>query len=98
VEQSEKPSRDLAAIVVPQVGQLVDSGDAYDPYRLVDGEGAVVEAVAEYFRDLQAAGRSTATLRPMAWIWCAGSGSCGLAVSSGGGRRGSRLGTFAVGW
>jgi site-specific recombinase XerD len=45
------------------VGQLVDSGDAYDPYRLVDGEGAVVEAVAEYFRDLQAAGRSTATLR-----------------------------------
>lgn len=45
------------------MGQLVDTGEAGDPYRLVDGDGAVVEAVTEYFRDLQAAGRSTATLR-----------------------------------
>ncbi|MGW3473382.1 hypothetical protein ACWDKQ_34130 [Saccharopolyspora sp. NPDC000995] len=59
----EEPSRDLAAMVVPQVGQLVETGDACDPYRLVDGDGAVVKAATEYFRDLQAASRSTATLR-----------------------------------
>ncbi len=50
-------------MVVPQVGRLAEAGDVYDPYRLVDGDGAIVEAVTEYFRDLQAAGRSPATLR-----------------------------------
>jgi integrase len=50
-------------MVVPQVGRLAETGDVCDPYRLVDGAGVVVEAVTEYFRDLQAAGRSTATLR-----------------------------------
>jgi Phage integrase, N-terminal SAM-like domain len=50
-------------MVVPQVGRLVETGDVCDPYRLVDGNGSVVEAVTEFFRDLHAAGRSTATLR-----------------------------------
>jgi site-specific recombinase XerD len=63
MDQMEEPSRDLVAMVVPQVGRLAETGDAYDPYRLVDRDGAVVQAVTEYFRDLQAAGRSTATLR-----------------------------------
>jgi integrase len=53
----------LAAMVVPQVGRLAETSDVCDPYRLVDGAGVVVEAVTQYFRDLQAAGRSTATLR-----------------------------------
>lgn len=63
MDQVEEPSRDLAALVVPQVGRLAETADAWDPYRLLDGDGAVVEAVTEYLRDLQAAGRSTATLR-----------------------------------
>jgi integrase len=63
MDQAEEQSRDLVAMVVPQVGHLVETGEVCEPYRLVDGGGAVVEAVAEYFRDLQAAGRSTATLR-----------------------------------
>jgi integrase len=63
MDQVQEPSRDLAAILVPQVGHLAETGDAWDPYRLVDGDGVVVEAVTEYFQDLQAAGRSTATLR-----------------------------------
>jgi hypothetical protein len=63
MDHVEQPSRDLVAMVVPQVGRLAETGDACDPYRLVAGGGAVVEAVTEYFRDLQAAGRSTATLR-----------------------------------
>lgn len=63
MDQAEEPSRDLMAMVVPQVGRLTGTSEAEEPYRLVDGDGAVVEAVTEYFRDLQAAGRSTATLR-----------------------------------
>jgi integrase len=63
MDHVEQPSRDLVAMVVPQVGRLAETGDACDPYRLIDGDGGVVEAVTEYFRDLQAAGRSTATLR-----------------------------------
>jgi integrase len=59
----QESSRDLAALVVPQVGGLVDTGDAWEPYRLIDPDGAVVVAVAVYLRDLQAAGRSAATAR-----------------------------------
>lgn len=55
--------RDLASLVVPTAGALVATGDRWEPYRLVDGGGAVVEAVASFFRDLQAAGRSPATVR-----------------------------------
>jgi integrase len=63
VDHSDESSRDLAAMVVPRVGHLAETGDVCEPYRLVDGDGAVVEAVTEYFRDLRAAGRSPATLR-----------------------------------
>jgi integrase len=56
-------SRDLARLVVPAAGSLVPSGDPWEPYRLVDADGVVVGPVATYFRDLQASGRSTATLR-----------------------------------
>jgi integrase len=63
MDQAKEPSRDLVAMVVPQVGRLAETGDVNDPYRLVDSGGAVVEAVTEYFRDLQAAGRSPTTLR-----------------------------------
>jgi integrase len=56
-------SIDRATVVVAQVGALVDTGDAWEPYRLVDPDGVVVEPVAVYLRDLQAAGRSSATAR-----------------------------------
>ena len=55
--------RDLGSLVVPSAGSLVATGDRWEPYRLVDGDGAAVEAVALFFRDLQAAGRSPATVR-----------------------------------
>ena len=58
-----EPSRDLAALVVPQAGRLIATGDRYEPYRLVDADGAVVAAATAYFRDLLAAGRSEATVR-----------------------------------
>jgi integrase len=48
---------------VPLVGGLVAVDDVWEPFRLVDGGGAVVVPVREYLCDLQAAGRSPATLR-----------------------------------
>ena len=60
---TDEALRDLAALVVPQSGQLVETGDPWEPYRLLDPAGAVVEAVSAYLRDLQAAGRVEATAR-----------------------------------
>ena len=48
---------------VPLVGSLREIGDRWEPYRIVDAAGEPVTAVAEFFRELQAAGRSEATLR-----------------------------------
>ncbi|MFH8411502.1 tyrosine-type recombinase/integrase [Streptomyces sp. NPDC018019] len=62
MSESETPVRDLSALAVPQVGKLVKTGDVWEPYRLVDASGAVVEPVAEYFRDLLGCGRSESTL------------------------------------
>ena len=55
--------RDLAVLPVALVGALGETGDPWEPCRLVDAAGEPVVAVAEFFRDLQAAGRSEATLR-----------------------------------
>ncbi len=59
---AESP-RDLGALVVAQVGSVRETGDPWQPWRLVDPGGEVVEAVAVFLADLQAAGRSAATLR-----------------------------------
>ena len=50
-------------MVVPQVGRLVATDDPWEPYRLLDPDGLVVEPVSAWFRDLQAAGRSALTAR-----------------------------------
>jgi integrase len=55
--------RDLVSLVVPQWGALVATGGRQEPFRLVDGDGGVVAAAAEFFCDLQAAGRPDSTLR-----------------------------------
>lgn len=72
--------RDLATLPVPLAGALQATGDPWEPYRIIDAGGEPVTAVAEFFRDLQAAGRSEATLRSyghdlLRWfrfIWAAG--------------------------
>jgi integrase len=56
-------SRDLARLVIPATGSLAATGDPWEPFRLLDAAGVVVDPAASYFRDLQAAGRSAATLR-----------------------------------
>jgi integrase len=65
VGQDEKP-RDLAALVVAQVGSLRRTADPWEPYCLLGPDGAPVEPVAAYLRDLQAAGRPATTQRSYA--------------------------------
>ena len=62
IEQEDVP-RDLARLVAPRVGMLRGTGDPWEPYQLLDGDGAVVGPVAEYLKDLQAAGRPAVTQR-----------------------------------
>ena len=72
--------RDLALLTVPAAGSLAATGSQAEPYRLVDPAGAPVLAATAYFRDLQAAGRSAATVRSygmdlLRWfrfLWAAG--------------------------
>ncbi|MET8537974.1 site-specific integrase [Streptomyces sp. NPDC005065] len=55
--------RDLRWLVVPRVGSLTETGDVWQPYRLLDPAAAVVPPVAVYLRDLQAIGRPATTQR-----------------------------------
>ncbi|CUU59160.1 Site-specific recombinase XerD [Parafrankia irregularis] len=61
--EDEELQRDLATLAVAPVGELQATGDGWLPFRLVDPAGVPVEAVSVFFHDLQAAGRSEATLR-----------------------------------
>jgi site-specific recombinase XerD len=71
---------DAAARVVARVGGLVAGVDPADPFQLIGPDGEPVAAVSAFFRDLRAAGRSTATLRSygmdlLRWfrfLWAAG--------------------------
>ena len=71
---------DLARLRVPPSGALTQTGDVFEPYRLVDGGGQPVVPVTEFLRNLQAAGRSEATqrsygmdlLRWFRFTWAAG--------------------------
>ncbi|MGH3971613.1 MAG: hypothetical protein ACRDTV_26860 [Mycobacterium sp.] len=55
--------RELSELVVPRRGCLEATGDLFGPYRLVDGDGAVVVPVAAFFAELVACGRPATTLR-----------------------------------
>jgi len=55
--------RDLSGLVMPLGGSLEATGDLFEPYRLVDGDGVVLVPAAAYFRELAACGRSAATHR-----------------------------------
>ena len=63
MDNDEDRARDLAALVVPLVGSLELTDDPWLPFRLIDPEGVPVESVSAFFCDLQATGRSEATVR-----------------------------------
>jgi site-specific recombinase XerD len=58
--------RDLSGLVVSRSGRLEVTGDEREPYRLIGAGGQVAEPVSVFLRDLQAAGKSPATLRSYA--------------------------------
>lgn len=60
---AEDEPRDLSAMTVPQCGWLEATGDPFEPYRLVDPDGAVVAGVGGYLRELGACGRPATTQR-----------------------------------
>ena len=66
MDDTQEPTADRALVFVPQTGGLFETGEAAEPWRLLDPAGATLEAAATYFRDLQAAGRSMATIRSYA--------------------------------
>ena len=66
MDDAQVPTTDRALVFVPQAGGLLETGEAAEPWRLLDPDGATVQAAATYFRDLQAAGRSAATIRSYA--------------------------------
>ena len=54
---------DLALTVVRKAGGLIGTGDRAEPFRIIDQAGDPVPSVTAYFRELQARGQATATLR-----------------------------------
>jgi integrase len=55
--------RDLSVLEVPLSGSLEATGDLFEPYRLVDGDGVVVEPARAFFAELAACGRPATTQR-----------------------------------
>jgi hypothetical protein len=78
--ESDDLPRDLGSLAVPAAGSLAETGDPWEPYFLTGPDGERVEPVSEFLRELQAAGRPTATQRSYAlallrWFrftWAAG--------------------------
>jgi site-specific recombinase XerD len=66
IESGEEQGRDLSRLVVSRAGWLVATGDVREPYRMAGPDGNIVEPVSVFLRDLQAAGKSAATLRSYA--------------------------------
>jgi len=66
----ENPAGDLASFVLQQVGALKETGDLWEPFQLLDYDGAVVQPVSDYLKDLQAAGRRAATQRSYGMEMC----------------------------
>ncbi len=62
IDDGDAP-RELSGLVVPLLGSLEATGDLFLQYRLVDGDGAVVEPVAAFFAELAACGRPATTQR-----------------------------------
>ncbi|MFD8609589.1 tyrosine-type recombinase/integrase [Streptomyces sp. NPDC059631] len=61
--EPSSPGRDLSTFVLPEIGKLYETGDPWEPYRLLDPFGAPVQPVALYFKDLLASHTPATTLR-----------------------------------
>jgi hypothetical protein len=59
--------RDVAALEVARVGKVEETGNPLLPFRLLDGQGAEVPAVAEFLHHMLADDASPASLRSYAF-------------------------------
>ncbi|WP_405542764.1 hypothetical protein OG478_13750 [Streptomyces phaeochromogenes] len=59
----QRPGRDVKNFVLPELGQLLETGDPWEPYQVLDSFGRPIEPVATYLRDLMAADSSPLTPR-----------------------------------
>ena len=71
--------RELSALVVPLRGLVETTGDLFQPYRLVDGDGVAVGPVSAFFAEVAACGRPATQrsygmdlLRWFRFLWTAG--------------------------
>jgi hypothetical protein len=70
----------MEELTVPLAGGLRETGNPWMPFEMVDADGGAVIPVAAYLKDVQACGRSEATLRSygtdlLRWLrfcWAAG--------------------------
>ena len=76
----EDGDRDLPSLVVLRTGRLEETGDPWEPYRLLAADGSVVVPAAEFLAELQAQDNSASTLRSYGndlllwWRWLAAVG------------------------
>jgi hypothetical protein len=66
MSRTEDMPRDLGSLVIPWAGSVVETGDLWEPYRLVGPSGEPASAVTACLGELQVAGRSSATQRSYA--------------------------------
>lgn len=59
----QRSGRDLRNFVLPELGQLLKTGDPWEPYRVLDGRGRPVEPAALYLKELMARDSSPLTPR-----------------------------------
>ncbi|MGW6784731.1 site-specific integrase [Streptomyces sp. NPDC054987] len=59
----QRSGRDLKNFVLPELGQLLKTGDPWEPYRVLDGRGRPVESAALYLKELRARNSSPLTPR-----------------------------------
>ncbi|MEU8793493.1 site-specific integrase [Streptomyces sp. NPDC048643] len=58
-----RPVRDLMSFVLPEIGELRETGNPWEPYELLAPTGQPVEPVMVFFKDLMAADSSPLTPR-----------------------------------
>ncbi len=80
--------RELSGLEVPLSGSLEATGDLFEPYRLVDGDGVVVDRRRRSSLSWRRVGGRRRRSVRMGWICCAGSGSCGRSGGLGSGDSG----------
>ncbi|MEU9631473.1 hypothetical protein AB0D89_32375 [Streptomyces luteogriseus] len=59
----KRSGRDLRNFVLPELGQLLKTGDPWEPYRVLDERGRPVEPAALYLKELMARDSSPLTPR-----------------------------------